>query len=344
MNTQHASKVGGSNALPREAGFTLVEVVIAVAIGATVSTMLFMALSHMIRARQSVVGFSTPYAIGPQILDAIEADLRNAYFYDLKENDCFWGADKELEGREADGLSFVASSLGHEGREDLLSNITIGQESEPHRRRSPTTEVQYVCRQSKTWPGCFELWRREDFYVDDSIHEGGSYRLVYDRVFDFKLEYVSRSTSTGGMTGSQDKTAEQMRLDSWSAIEERGLPRAVIVSISIYAREPEQTWEHEPQVFLFRRWIPLPQVHESTQSEGQIATWDGTIKEPTGPGVAPQGKKANGKGGGSFNFGAGGGAGRGGGAGNPFGALLQNRAPKGGSHTNTTFQQLFQPH
>ena len=63
-----------------------------------------------------------------------------------------------------------------------------------------------------------------------------------------------------------------MRRDSWSSIEERGLPRAVIVSISIYARDPEKTWEGEPEVFVFRRWIPLPQVHESTQSEGQIAT------------------------------------------------------------------------
>jgi prepilin-type N-terminal cleavage/methylation domain-containing protein len=321
----------------RERGFTLIEVVIAVAIGSFVITALFMGLSSMIRARQTVVGFSTPYAIGPQILDAIEADLRNAYFYDIKENDGFWGADKDINGREADGISFLTASLGHQGIEDLFSNIEIGQAAEPHRRRSPTTEVQYVCRQSKVNPDWLELWRREDFYVDDSIHEGGNYRLVYDRVFDFKLEYISRSTSTGGMTGSQDKTVEQMRVDSWSAIEERGLPRAVIVSVSIFARDGEKTWEHEPEVFVFRRWIPLPQVHQSTQSEGQIASWDGKLEVQTGP-VAPPGGRKNAKGG-TPKPGARPATGA-----NPFGALLQNRAPRAGANTSTTFQNLFQPH
>ena len=146
------------------------------------------------------------------------------------------------------------------------------------------------------------------------------------------------------MTGSLDKTVEQMRRDSWSSIEERGLPRAVIVSISIYARDRESTWEGEPEVFVFRRWIPLPQVHESTQSEGQIATWDGTLKESLNPPTAPgKNKAAGGKG----AAGGAGGAPTGGkpatGA-NPFGALLQEPRPARGSQGNQSFMNLFKPH
>jgi prepilin-type N-terminal cleavage/methylation domain-containing protein len=327
--------------MKRESGFTLVEVLIAIAIGAVMLTGVFATLNSMVLTRSTVVGYSTPYAVGPQILDSIEADLKNAYFYDIKDNDGFWGADKDIAGREADGISFLTSTLGHVGDPALLSSIQVGQETEAHRRRSPTTEVQYVCRQSPGNPQCLELWRREDFYVDDSVHEGGVYRLVYDRVFDFKLEYVSRSTSTGGLTGSLDKTVDQMRRDSWSSIEERGLPRAVIVTISIWARDPESKWEEEPAVFVFRRWIPLPQVHESTQSEGQIASWDGTIKESTGPPAQPGKNKAATKNGSGFQAG---GAKPAGGAANPFGALLQNRAPRGGAQNNSSFVNLFRPH
>lgn len=336
--------------MKRQGGFTLVELLLALLIGAIVLSMIFVSLNLMIRQRQAVIGFSTPYAVGPQILDQIESDLKNAYFYDLKENDSFWGADAEINGHEADGLSFVTCTLSRVGEESLKSTIPVGQEqveNRVHARKSPTTEVQYVCRQSPNIGDCLELWRREDFYVDDSIHDGGIYRLVCDRVFDFKLEYVSRSTSSAGPNGG-DKAIDNMRKDGWSSIEERGLPRAVIVSISIYGREGERNWEHEPEVFVFRRWIPLPQVHESTQSEGQIATWDGSIKEipssPVAPGAKGGAKGAGGKPGAQNPFGNGarGGA-PAGGAANPFANALGNRAPRGGSNSGG-FGSLFHPH
>jgi prepilin-type N-terminal cleavage/methylation domain-containing protein len=329
--------------MSRQRGFTLVEVMIAIAIGGILLTTVFTSLSVMIRQRQNVIDFSTPYTVGPQILDAIEADFRNAYFYDTKENDGFWGADSEINGREADGISLLTSTLGHVGEQELLSNRRIGQASEAPRRRSPMSEVQYVCRQNPNASEYLELWRREDFYVDDSFHEGGIYRLVYDRVFDFKLEYVSRSTSTGGLTGSQEKAVEQMRRDGWSSIEERGLPRAVIVTVSIYAREAEKNWEHEPQVFVFRRWIPLPQVHMSAQSEGQIASWNGEIKEGAAP-VPPGKNNAKDPKGGSKKPTQGIQGGRAGTPGsNPFSNALQNRAPHGGGNGNTIFGNLFKP-
>jgi hypothetical protein len=313
-----------------------------VAIGGIVLSGVFVSLNTMVRARQAVIDFSTPYAVGPQILDAIEADLRNAYFYDMKENDGFWGADAEINSREADGISFVTATLGHVGEQELKSTRVIGQASEPHRRRSPTTEVQYVCRQSPANADWLELWRREDFYADDTIHDGGIYRLVYDRVFDFKLEYVSRATTSGGLTGSDEKSIDQMRRDGWSSIEERGLPRAVIVSISIYARDAEKNFEHEPEVFVFRRWVPLPQVHVSTHSEGQVASWDGKISEATPP-VAPPAKGGTKTTGGAKTAGQGVKQKGGGAAGsNPFTTVLRNRAPRGGGNgQQNPFATLF---
>jgi prepilin-type N-terminal cleavage/methylation domain-containing protein len=331
-------------------GFTLVEIMLAIAIGSMLLTMVFTSLNTMMRSRQAVVNFSTPYAVGPQILDAIEADLRNAYFYDLRQNDGFWGEDGDLGGREADGLSLVTATLGHVGEQELRSTRRIGQAEETQRRRSPMTEVQYVCRPSPVNPEWLELWRREDFYADDMVHDGGIYRLVYDRVYDFKLEYVGRGSnekSSGaafGVLGGSNGSIDEMRRDGWPSIEERGIPRGVIASISIYAREREKTWDGEPEVFVFRRWIPLPQIHMSPKSEGQIASWDGKIEEKPAKIGPPKKARGGGGGGGKGGGGAPGGpqqgAGRGGqpGGGNPF----HQRTPAGGNAANPLLQ-IFKP-
>jgi prepilin-type N-terminal cleavage/methylation domain-containing protein len=324
-----------------ERGFTLVEILLAVAIGGALMSMVFVVINTLLRSRQVIVDFSTPYAAGPQILDAIEADLRNAYFYDFEDNDAFWGADAEIAGREADGISFLAATLGHVGEQELRSTRQIGQAEETHRRRSPMTEVQYVCRQSPANPDFLELWRREDFYVDDLLHDGGIYRLVNDRVFDFKLEYVGRSTGPVAFGVTADESTGQMRRDGWSSIEERGLPRAVIVSVSIYAREQEKAWDDEPQVFVFRRWIPLPQVHMSAQSEGQLATWDGKITEKPVPIGPPKKGGAGGKGG---KGGPGPVKTTQGGQGSNQLSTIFNRAPRGGGNAGPNpFADLFKP-
>jgi prepilin-type N-terminal cleavage/methylation domain-containing protein len=340
---------------PRKAerGFSLVEVLLAIAIGAILMTMMFSSLDTAIRTRQSVSDLSTPYAIGPAVLDALEADLRNAHFYDLKENDGFWGVDADLNGKEADGLSFITDSLCQIGEPELKSNVAVGREAD-RERRSPVTEVQYVCRRSVKYPTALELWRREDFYVDESPHDGGIYRLIYDRVFDFKLEYVRRNSKPSGRQGGAEKSADQMRQDGWNAIEESGLPRAVIATVSLYARESETAaaQRDEPQVFVFRRWIPLPQVHESSDSEADVATWDGRVREKSAQGGAgARNRNAGGKGGAAGGKGGGGrgagqsvdlGGGAQGGAAGGFQDAIRNRGNRGSPHTSG-LDGLFRP-
>ncbi len=374
----------------RQSGFTMIEVLLAIAIGGLLLTMVFSSLDSAVRQHRAVSDYSTPYAAGPAVLDAIEADLRNAYFYDMQENDSFWGADAEISGREADGMSFIACSLGHVGEPNLLSDTTFGYELKPHPRRSPTSEIQYVCRQSPDDRAYLELWRREDFHIDDEPHDGGIYRLVWPMVHALKFEYVRRSAPTGeptgggggangsstsngnrpsgSTTGAAGATAltEEMRQDTWHAIEEGGIPRAVIVTLDLYAREPADRMlaGKEPQVFRFQRWIPLPQVNLSADEERAIANWDGRLRVPTPP-VSGRGVRdargGGGPGGPEGEGGPGGGRGRGRGRGNqgqnpgpngvpmnvpagqnPFFQALQNRAPRGNSG-NTTFINLFSP-
>ena len=271
--------------MKRESGFTLIEVLIAMAIGAIMLTGIFATLNSMVQTRSTVVGFSTPYALGPQILDAIEADLKNVYFYDIKENDGFWGADKDIAGREADGISFLTSTLGHVGDDPSSPRSRSDRRAEAHRRRSPTTEVQYVCRQSTTYPELLRALASRGLLRGRLDPRGRQLPTRLRPGLRLQARVRLEEHVDGRIVGQpgQDRRADaprQLELD-------RGArpPRAVIVTISIYGRDPEKTWEHEPEVFVFRRWIPLPQVHESTQSEGQIATWDGTLKETRAPGA-----------------------------------------------------------
>ncbi len=379
------------NTIRTSRGFTMIEVLLAIAIGSMLLTMVFSSLDSAVRQHRAVSDYSTPYAAGPAILDTIEADLRNAYFYDMQENDSFWGADAEIMGREADGVSFIATSLGQVGEPNLLSDMTFGYELKPHPRRSPTSEIQYVCRQSPDDRAYLELWRREDFHVDDDPHDGGIYRLVWPMVHSLKFEYVRRSPPPGAQgsgggrgsdppasgsaerdsangSGAAGSTAltEEMRQDTWHAIEEGGIPRAVIVTLDIYAREPADRALAglEPEVFRFQRWIPLPQSGMTQEVEQRIAAWDGKMKVPTPP-AAGRGARGGGPGGGEGGAGGPGGRGRGRGRGNqqgqggpgqgqpgagagaaasgmnPFLQALQSRAPRGGG--GTTFINLFQP-
>lgn len=330
------------------AGFTLVEVLLALAIGAVMMTTVFSSLDTALRTRQAVADHSTPYAVGPAILDAVEADLRNAHFYDVKENDAFWGADGDLYGREADGLSFLTATLCQVGEPELKSQVFPGRENEIE-RRSPTTEVQYVCRRSVSYPGSLELWRREDFYVDDLQHDGGIYRLVYDRVYEFKLEYVRRSSGAAGAFGGADKGPEQMRQDGWNAIEEKDVPRGVVATIAIYARESEEQsrLREEPQVFVFRRWIPLPQVHEGGKGWSDVCNYPGILKEKTATaGAGAAGARARQNRGGGREGGRSTTLGDRSGGGDAFQQALNNRGNRGGARgggQNVNIGSIFMP-
>ena len=70
-----------------------------------------------------------------------------------------------------------------------------------------------------------ELWRREDFFVDDHPHTGGDYVLLYDKVASLRFQFVSRNPETeGGVGGASNKNVEEMLQDGWNAIEESGMP------------------------------------------------------------------------------------------------------------------------
>lgn len=336
-----ASPPGGSSS-----GFTLVELLLALGISAVLFTSMFWGLDQIVRSRNNLSNRATPYTIGPAILDRIASDLANVYWYEFRDNNSFFGQKASLIGRDADAMSFITLSKGIAPEQSLK-----GPDPEYPGRYSWTNEVAYVCKTGA--PGFLELWRREDFYVDDAPHSDGDYVLLYDRVHSLTLRYIGRTpaNSEGGPPARPDDGSEYIR-ESWDPVKEEGIPRAVLVILSIASQDQFsdfQTPRDKQRIYTFQRYLPLPQVHMSAATQQQIATWDGTLNEAA-PVVArnPQGQPQQGTVGGAGGRtqqqqrqpgqGQGGGGRAGGGArpapgANPFMQALQGAGarPSGGA-------------
>lgn len=345
----------------QSSGFTLIEVLLAMAITALLFTGAFWSLHQVVLTRNAVSNRATPYIMGPAVLDVISADLANAAFYDLKDNNAFYATNAEISGREADALSLITCSKAfapeeYDNKEDL--------------RNSHVNEVAYVMRRGTQGTDFLELWRREDWNVDDKPHNEGDFAILYDKVHSLSMQFVPRTPSSGEGAEREDSNKDNSALvDGWNAVKEQGLPRAVQITLSIWARDDEQEVDDkdragDARIYTFKRFVALPQVHMSSDSEGQIATWDGKLAEPAaGRGGSSAAAAAAGAAGGRGATplpgptrgagGAGGGSGRArggnqqGGAGqfNPFMQALQGRGrPAGGGGGATNLGALFGGH
>ena len=264
-----------------QAGFTLVELLLALAIASVLFTSMFWGLDQIVRSRNELNNRATPYTIGPAILDRISRDVANVYWYDFENNNTFFGQNAQLLGREADAVSFVTLSKAIAPEQELE-----GSNPDIPGRYSWANEVAYVCRAvPKT--GFFELWRREDFFVDDAPHSDGEYVMMYDKINSITIKYIGRTprTAEGEEPPPDDPEDEEALLrDNWDPVVEQGIPRAMLIVLDIAA--PDERWDRleegeAPRSYIFQRYVPLPQVHMSESSQSQIAGWDGKYNEAT---------------------------------------------------------------
>jgi len=86
-------------------------------------------------------------------------------------------------------------------------------------RTSPLTEVGYACRVNDEDSDYLELWRREDYFVDDKPTDGGHYTLVYDRIRTFRLRYYPIPEEAQVKEG----------LEEWDSGLKKGIPYAIRV-------------------------------------------------------------------------------------------------------------------
>jgi prepilin-type N-terminal cleavage/methylation domain-containing protein len=195
----------------KQSGFTLIEVLLAVAITATVMLTVGTTFHIMLNARDIVDDLAESSEAGPRILNLIERDLRGLWTYNIKNNKVFKGTVADVNGRDADRMNFLTTT-------DSVGTVTDLQ-SVPH--KTTLCEIGYWFKPNPRFRDVFELWRREDPMVDEELSTQGSFQLVHDRVKNFKIRYFA---SLG---------FEAEELLEWDSSVEDKLPKRIKIEFTI---------------------------------------------------------------------------------------------------------------
>lgn len=164
-------------------GFTLVEVLIVVAMSGGLMVAVLANLDASRRAVDAIHNVMETESNGPRILDQIRSDLAHLAVYDAAEYRILKGENAAILGADADRLDLLVS-----GRSRLGVNVPgVGDGLHP-----PLTEVGYRLRTNPDRPDFLELYRREDALVDDDPWRDGNYAMMYDRVVSFNLRYAGK--------------------------------------------------------------------------------------------------------------------------------------------------------
>jgi len=196
----------------RLAAFTLIEVMIALAIMSLVMIALYTTLNVTLKARDQIEIQGRVARLGPQILDLIESDLRRSWVTDIQDDKVFLGESRTIDGEPADSISFltnVDSSVTHRvGEREVSSDVC---------------ETGYRLRRNPDLPDVLELWRRQSFHVDEEPLKDGVYELLHDRVVRFQVRYLN----------TLDPQEEE--LHDWDASVMHRLPAAVKIELALEA-------------------------------------------------------------------------------------------------------------
>lgn len=196
------------------AGFTLIEVLLAVAITATVMVTVATTFHVMLNAREVVDDLSESTEAGPRILNLLERDLQGIWTWNVHNNAVFRGRDMDVQGREADRLDFLTTT-------DAVGTV-LDLQNVP---RKPTIcEVGYWFRPNPRYRDVLEMWRREDPMIDDDLLTQGSFQLVHDRVKSFQVTYYRE-------LGHEAKEEYE-----WDSAVEDALPKRIKIQFTIERR------------------------------------------------------------------------------------------------------------
>ncbi len=253
------------NRIRPTSGFTLLEVLVSILIVSLVMTATYGVLFTTLNARDTIEKENLEKKIGPAILDRIESDLSSAWCWNIHQNDVFFGESRIISGERGDYFHFISTQN---------SSHTIEQDGRPV--RSDLTEVSYLLRQNPINPEKLQLWRRQDFHVDDKIAEGGLYELIYERIISFRITYFA------------DLHEDAERLEEWNAAKRGRFPAAIEIllvmeidpTLSGYALD-----EMKRDRLTYQRVIFMPSGSELTMAvRPVIPSFDENSGEEAGAG------------------------------------------------------------
>ena len=315
----------------RRAGFTLVEVLVALMITGMILVTVTQILSAARVRRDQIHNVQETQLVGPAILDRIEADLRGLFLFNRDPADFLRVRNRVLSGLDADSLDFVTSANSLGWRKD-----------DGGERWADYVEVGYRLRVNPSNDDFLEIYRREAFGVDDEPYDGGEYAFLTDRVRRFDIQIYPEDGPDAEPTEEWGvENAEWTSIDG-SSNESIGLPLRLEIELHLemaprLVREQFYMGAETKRTVVYRRIVrfpkslvmaaelqPVPLIPELVPPSEQT--------DPTGAGggaaAGAGGAGAGGAGDNPFDTAGGGGGGAGGGGGG--GGGLQGLGGRGG--------------
>lgn len=267
-------------------GFTLVEVLLTLMIMGGIMVTITQILTAARTSRDTIHNIQETQLAGPAILDMIERDIRAISVYDRTRQGHLRIKNRVLAGLDGDSIDFVASSK---------SRVPVA--IDERFARSPLCEVGYRLRVREDDDQFLEIWRREQFGVDEDPFEGGDYQYLHERVKSFDVQCFDED-------GPDAEPIEEWGTDR--AEENIGLPTRIEVTLTLelaprLVNEQISFLPTDRRTLTYKRIIRFPEL---------LRTEEEAIPVPVVPKVPAANANPNAPGGGGTK--TGGSAGRGG--------------------------------
>ena len=205
----------------RHSGFTLLEVLVAVAIMAMITAMVWYSINQTFLAMDIVRADADTVRQARQVTSRVPHELAAAF---LPAN---------LSPTAAVKYEFVAED---EGDTDRVRFVTIAHTKlYQDVNESDQSEVEYFCESNPRKTGTFRLFRREDNVVDDRPDEGGVTLMLAEDVKEFELSYYDANRDQWIEDWDTTRTDQSNRLPyairlKLTLVDPDGLDRTFVTS------------------------------------------------------------------------------------------------------------------
>jgi general secretion pathway protein J len=208
----------------RRAGFTLLEVIVAMSIMALIAALTFGSIQGALASRDWLEQADETNQIARIAMDRIRRDLALAYLTDSTSAINTYRTIFVAKDDSPDKLWFTS-----------LSHKRLYRDA----RESDQTEITYWTEEDPTTEDAFVLLRREAARIDSEPEKDGVIQPLAYKVKAFELRYLDATTS---------EWSEEW--DTTGTIQTERLPRAVQVNLTLLAADPEDEEKTIEQPFL----------------------------------------------------------------------------------------------